>query len=100
MTLATTRAGHSRPGRLRSTARGTPVASHKLELPSVEWGNGMQKLATRNTATINKGGKANGRNFNSDRLKCLTPVSVLLATQFQEPLRPQPNCIHHAQHRT
>src|SRR6187402_562001 len=93
--LAMTRAGHSRPGRLRSAAKGTPVASQRLEFPSVECGNGMQKLATRNTVTASSGGKAIWRSFDSDRLMWITPVSALLGKKAHELDRPRAMSIHH-----
>src|SRR6478736_3205829 len=93
--LAMIRTGHSRPGRLRSAAKGTPVASQRLEFPSVECGNGMQKLATRNTVTASSGGKAIWGSFDSDRLTCLTLVSALLSKKAHELDRPRAISIHH-----
>src|SRR6478736_4862001 len=98
--LAMTRTGHSRPGRLRSAAKGTPVGSLRLELPSVECGNGMQKLATRNTVTASNGGKAIWWSFHSDRSKCFTPVPALLGKEIQEFDLPRTMSIHHPRDRS
>src|SRR6188768_3882617 len=73
MTLAATSIGHSCRGVLSSAASDTPVASHRLDVWSVQCGNRIEKLATTKTATPRSGGSAIWRQFNSSGLERPTP---------------------------
>src|SRR4051812_27103251 len=75
ITLAAISIGHSPRGVLSRAASDTPVASHRLEVLSVQWGKRIEKLATTKTAAPSSGGSAIWRQFNSSGLERPTPRS-------------------------